>query len=70
MSYKEDLVGNIYGRLTVIAKAERLPGKYVRWICRCESTGYVDGTRLSRIINLKLTAANTSGFCGIYCQKI
>ena len=36
MPYKDNLIGNIYGRLTVIAEAEQLPGKSASWLCRCE----------------------------------
>lgn len=36
MPDKDNLIGNIYDKLTVIAEAEHLPGKRVRWICRCE----------------------------------
>lgn len=164
MPRKDNLSGNIYGRLTVISEAERLPGMRICWICRCEcgnivtvatdnlkrghtrscgcikspdltgkvfgkltvlgrsdkrshrgmrtksmwacqcecgeitykaadtlnnpkmsmcsdcaakytaetareSAGFVDGTQLSRIVNPKLTAANTSGFRGVYYDK-
>ena len=34
-----------------------------------ESSGYVDGTQISRIKDMKLTAANSSGARGVYYEK-
>lgn len=50
MPCKEDLIGNVYGRLTVIAEAERLPGKRACWVCQCEcgNTVTVVGDNLRR----------------------
>lgn len=46
----EDLVGKVYGKLTVVSEAERLPGKRACWICRCEcgNTVTVDTYNLKR----------------------
>lgn len=33
---KIDLTGNVYGRLTILAEAERTPLGQSRWLCHCE----------------------------------
>ncbi|MBO5036736.1 MAG: AP2 domain-containing protein [Clostridia bacterium] len=43
-------------------------GKYSAEKAR-EGAGFVDGTQISRIVNPKLTASNSSGFRGVYYDK-
>lgn len=102
-----DLTGSVFGKLTVLGKSDkrrsRSNGTVPMWECRCECgaityrtadilnmressmcsacaakytaeaaracAGYVDGTMLSRIIHPKVTAANSSGYCGVYYDK-
>ncbi len=102
-----DLTGKVFGKLTVLGRSDKRSPRGKRtvpmWECRCEcgeitykatdtlsnpdksmcsvcaakygadiareSAGFVDGTQLSKIIYPKLTAANTSGFCGVSYNK-
>lgn len=103
-SKSPDLTGKVFGKLTVIRRAEERIRRGNRWIqvweCRCEcgetvyrasntltdrkdrmcihclrnanagtmkqAAGFVGGTQLSKIQDMKLTAANTSGTRGVY----
>ncbi len=102
-----DLTGQIFGKLTVIRKAneKRKRGNQLHtlWECRCEcgeivlrttgslsdkkermcqkclketaplamkeAAGFIGGTQISKIQDMKLTAANTSGTRGVYWHK-
>lgn len=102
-----DLTGKVFGKLTVLGRSDKRSPRGERtvpmWECRCECgeitykaadtlndretsmcsacaakytaeaarecAGYVDGTMLSRITNPKVTAANSSGYCGVYYDK-
>jgi hypothetical protein len=43
-----DEVGNRYGRLTVIERAENTPDRKAQWLCKCDcgNTGIFQGTKL------------------------
>lgn len=43
-------------------------GKYAAEIAR-QSAGFVDGTQITKIVEMKPTAANTSGVRGVYFEK-
>lgn len=36
MPRKQDLTGLVFGKLTVIKEADRMPGNKVAWVCQCE----------------------------------
>lgn len=102
-----DLTGKVFGKLTVIRRAEEKVRRGNRWIpvweCQCEcgeivyrasstltnkkerkcinclcnanaetmiqSAGFMGGTQLPKIQEMKLTAANTSGTRDVYWHK-
>lgn len=41
-------IGNRYGRLTVIERAENTPDRKAQWLCKCDcgNTGIFQGTKL------------------------
>ncbi len=101
------LVGQQFGKLTVISRSEKRAPRGKRttplWECRCEcgnitykatdslhnsdvsmcadcashycisiarqSAGFVGGTQISKIKEMKTSAANTSGCRGVYYEK-
>ena len=62
---KENLLGNVYGKLTVIAEAPRRNNR-TYWLCRCEC-----GTELEVLAsNLKRGNTKTCGYCGNGGKKL
>lgn len=51
MSHFKDLTGQIFGMLEVIEMAPRIPGKPIKWICRCDCDGNIkeiDGSNMKQ----------------------
>lgn len=48
MPVKKDLVGRVFGRLTVLSEADKAGGIRIKWLCRCEcgNTATISGTSL------------------------
>ena len=60
--YAPDLTGNVYGRLTVIARAENEQSLHSRWVCKCEC-GAVKTVAARHLLNGDTVS------CGCYHQE-
>lgn len=79
------LIGNRYGKLLVVEQLASSASGQRRWLCKCdcggtcaaiyaaskarESAGFIEGTQLSKIRDMTPSAANTSGYRGIYYES-
>lgn len=37
--FADDLVGQRFGRLVVVGRAPRVPGRHLKWLCQCDCGG-------------------------------